>query len=454
MKHPRLVILGAGPCGLGAAWRLHEQGYDNFVLYEKEAYAGGLATSFTDSHGFTWDVGGHVIHSHYEYFDKMFETVLAGEYNTMERQAWVWLYHRFIPYPFQLNIRYLPKRVRNECLVELEKAATGTNRSTIRHFQDWVEASFGTGIARHFLLPYNRKQWAYPPDKMNYAWVGDRVATIDIARVRNNITNKRDDVSWGPNAVFHFPASGGSGQIWKKAAAHIGKPIRFQKSVSRVDAKNHTVTFIDGSRETYDALLSTIPLDTLQDITTGLQTELPRSQLVHSSVIIVGLGIKGELPAHLTNKCWMYFPEDKAPFFRATVFSRYAKTNAPAGTWSLMTEIAVSDYRPQPVNVVDAVIRGAIATQLITHRDKIVHTWVYTAPYGYPTPTLNRDSQLARVLPELEQYDIYSRGRFGAWKYEVSNQDHTFMQGVEWANRMLNGAAEITVWHPEKVNTR
>ena len=60
----RILILGAGPTGLGAAWRLHELGHADWLLLERAPYAGGLAASFTDDAGFTWVVGGHVQFSH------------------------------------------------------------------------------------------------------------------------------------------------------------------------------------------------------------------------------------------------------------------------------------------------------------------------------------------------------------------------------------------------------
>jgi UDP-galactopyranose mutase len=64
--------------------------------------------------------------------------------------------------------------------------------------------------------------------------------------------------------------------------------------------------------------------------------------------------------------------------------------------------------------------------------------------YGYPVPTLGRDAALRRIQPWLEQRDIYSRGRFGGFKYEVANMDHSVMQGVEWAERMVQGKPETT----------
>jgi protoporphyrinogen oxidase len=104
----RIVIVGAGPTGLGAAWRLNEAGHNNWVLYESAAHAGGLSTSVVDGHGFTWDLGGHVLFSHYKYFDGVMSTALGDAWVEHVREAWVWIRDRWVPYPFQNNIWRLP----------------------------------------------------------------------------------------------------------------------------------------------------------------------------------------------------------------------------------------------------------------------------------------------------------------------------------------------------------
>ena len=72
--------------------------------------------------------------------------------------------------------------------------------------------------------------------------------------------------------------------------------------------------------------------------------------------------------------------------------------------------------------------------------------------HGYPTPSLGRDAVLAEALPWLKERRIWSRGRFGSYKYEVANQDHSLMLGVECADNILFGTKEMTLQHPSIVN--
>jgi len=455
-KTDRVLILGAGPTGLGAALRLKELGHTAFRVYDRAPHVGGLAASFVDDQGFTWDVGGHVQFSHYRYFDRLMDAALGPRWLNHERESWVWVEGRFVPYPFQNNVGRLTPETRWRCikgLVELYKEPT-TRRP--ENFRQWIDATFGAGIAEVFMVPYNFKVWAYPPEEMDYNWIGERVAVTDLVRVLDNVLHDKDDLSWGPNNTFRFPENGGTGMIWEKVADLVGRDsITLEKKVTAVDPGARAVHFDDGSRDTYDVLVSTLPIDRLVDLA-GLDALKPAAaNLKYSSSNIVGVGLSGKPPQSLTKKCWMYFPESDCPFYRVTVFSNYSPNNVPDVTrqWSLMAEVSESPRKPvDTARVVESTVEGMRATGLIDDSHEVLSTWSYRAHYGYPTPSLGRDAALNVIHPDLEKLRIYSRGRFGGWKYEVSNQDHSLMQGVELVDRLALGVPEVTYWFPNTAN--
>lgn len=120
-----------------------------------------------------------------------------------------------------------------------------------------------------------------------------------------------------------------------------------------------------------------------------------------------------------------------------------------------MLEISESSLKPvDSKTVLEDSIRGLVATEMLRPNDEIVSTYHRRFDHGYPTPTLEREGVLKQLLPKLQEKDIYSRGRFGSWRYEVGNQDHSFMLGVEAADNIVNGAAELTLNYPDFVNGR
>lgn len=450
----KIVILGTGPTGLGAAWRLKELGHTNYKVFEKRSYPGGLASSFKDEKGFTWDIGGHVQFSHYKYFDDLMDMLLKDEWIFHERESWVWIKDRFVPYPFQNNIKYLPKEDMWKCLSGLIEIYKNPAKKP-ENFKEWIIATFGQGLGETFMFPYNFKVWAYPPEMMSYKWIGERVAVTDLARVTKNILYDTDDVSWGPNNKFRFPLKGGTGEIWKRLYDLLDKQnVFFNHEFIKVDSKKKKIFFKNGHVEDYDILISTIPLDMLVKSSDIKSKNMDK--LMYSSTHIFGIGLNGKPPEHLKKKCWMYFPENNCPFYRVTVFSNYSPNNVPDITkqWSLMLEVSESKFKKvNKEKIMDEVIEGMLNTKLISSKNDIVSKWYHFEEHGYPTPSTERDTAL-EILKKLDNLSIFSRGRFGAWKYEVSNQDHSLMQGVEIINKIVEGKEEITVWNPELANKK
>jgi len=445
---PRIAIIGAGPVGLGAGYRLQELGYRNWTIYEQNGYVGGLASSFTDPAGFTHDIGGHVMFSHYEYFDRLVDRMLGNDYKELLRESWIWMQDRWIPYPLQNNIRHMTPETLLECINGLIDAGRMDVGATV-NFADWIDAQFGAGIARHFMRPYNLKVWAHPLEMMAKSWIAERVSVIDLKQVLANIVLARDEVSWGPNNKFKYPLYGGTGGLYQRFLPYVKDQLQLGRRVVEVDSAARRLRFADGGEDTYDVLLSAMPIpELLRIMKPAPEAAIAASAGLHNSHgLVVGVGIEGPTPS---NKCWTYFPEPDTPFYRMTYLSNYSPNMAPEGHFLLLTETSYSDYKHEDRStIVDRVVNGLVSSKLIqpSDRERIVSTHTREVDYFYPVPTLTRDAALGVIQPYLLSHNIYSRGRFGAWRYEISNMDHSVMQGVEVVNSLLLGEAEKT-WTP------
>lgn len=484
-----VLIIGAGPTGLGAAKRLHQLKHIDFLIVDAQAEAGGLASTDTTAEGFLFDVGGHVIFSHYLYFDDIINEALPKpeDWYEHERVSYVRSKNEWVPYPFQNNITILPVEDQVKCIEGMIDAADVRSKShdKPKNFDEWIMRMMGVGLADLFMRPYNFKVWATPTTEMQCEWLGERVAAPSLKLVVSNVLNKKTAGNWGPNATFRFPAKDGTGGIWKAVAATLPQErFLFNKMITKIEGKNKIAHLNDGTTISYRSMISTMPLDEIAEIIEGAEELRPVArELIYSSTHVIGVGMRGTLPDRIGDKCWLYFPEDDSPFYRATVFSNYSpfvcpqadaklktmqcadptlsanvdtKTDRAGPYWSLMLEVSQSNQKPvDEANLLRDSIQGLINTGLLQPTDEIVSTYHRKFPHGYPTPSLVRDGQLKALLPALkDNFAIWSRGRFGSYKYEVANQDHSCMVGVECVDNILFGGLEMTLDAPDFVNGR
>ena len=178
--------------------------------------------------------------------------------------------------------------------------------------------------------------------------------------------------------------------------------------------------------------------------------------LHHTEGMFVGIGVADSCTS---TKCWMYFPESDSPFYRVTYLSNYSPKVTPPGEYfSLLAEVSASPFKKENADdVVERTIRGMMSSKLLTAEQaetKIVSRQLLRVPYSYPVPTIGRDRALAAIHPWLTKQGIYSRGRFGAWRYEIGNTDHCVMQGVEIAEYLTRGTPERTWVLPQGEEAR
>uniref|UniRef100_A0AC35U7C0 Amino_oxidase domain-containing protein n=1 Tax=Rhabditophanes sp. KR3021 TaxID=114890 RepID=A0AC35U7C0_9BILA len=458
----KIAIIGGAPTALGAAYKLNELKQTHpeiakdveLVIFEKQPIVGGLSCTITDEKGFLWDMGGHITFSHNApYYDKATKWAV-DEWNSIKRNCLVdmnYLYDikgiKLVPYPAQYAVPLFPEKVKQNCLKDLkERYDNPANESIVPvTFADWIEKNFGPTIHNEFFKPYTRKVWTVETSIMNPGWVGTRVAKLPQEKLESLCAIDPEklsdaDFGWGPNAEFTFPKYGGTGAVWKGMAEKLDPTwFKTDHNVIGVNAEKQEVSYqVTGSDELhkmkYDALINTAPIDQLikqTNVTAPLN-------ILRNKVYVVGVGLRLPMPPACENLTWLYFPDRNVPFFRVTFFSRYGEVT-PDNTkyWSVMCECATPiDVVMDKEEMAKKAVEGLILKSIIT-QEQVESVWSILLPYGYPIPTVERDVELERAHTALEKHNIYSRGRFGGWKYEVSNQDHCFMQGAEIIDRLL-----------------
>ncbi len=250
-----------------------------------------------------------------------------------------------------------------------------------------------------------------------------------------------------PNSTFKYPLYGGTGGLFARMQPYVSDNLRLNTRVAYVDADASEVVLEDGTREPYDLLMSTMPMDRL---VLGMKDDVPDAvrdaakRLRHSGSLIVGVGVNRPSPS---KKCWMYFPEGDSPYYRLTYLSNYSPEVVPdhEHQYSLLAEVSCSEFKPEDrTTVVERTIEGMVNTRMLQPDEvaDVIDTHVIEREYTYPIPSIERDAALAVIHPYLESHNIFSRGRFGAWRYEVGNMDHSVAQGVEWVDRVVNGDVE------------
>jgi protoporphyrinogen oxidase len=438
-----IAIIGAGPCGLACGRELAALGHDDWAIYERADYAGGHASSAVDPAGFTWDQGGHVVFSHFGEFDRLLDEALGDDVHEHERSSYVRLDGRWVPYPFQNNLRYLAPEDAYDCLVGLIDAPGADGSES---FAVWMERTFGEGITSRFMRPYNTKVWAVPPELMSATWIAERVSVVDPKRALRSILLGLDDVGWGPNNTFRFPRSGGTGEIYRRVADRLGERVRYASDLVGVDPVERVLRFSDGRTEGYEALISTIPIDRLVAAIDDCPSEVRKAaaSLEHNGVWVVGVGCERGLA---DDRSWLYFADPSVPFYRVTNFAKYAAANVPDADTSryssYLTETSYSEHRPRMrAGLEEGVVEALVTTGLLDEDVPIASLHTIDVEYAYPIPTLDRDKALAVLQPWLMGRDIYSRGRFGSWRYEIGNMDHAAKMGIDVARFLVEGRPE------------
>jgi len=424
------LILGAGLTGLSAAYHLGRQGDHDWRILEKAGRAGGLCRSLRDEDGFTFDQSIHILYSGDPYASALIQDLLGQTMQVQERRSWVFSDGVYTPYPWQANTFGLPHDVVKECLLGLIEVHLGRGaQRRPENFEDWCRVTFGEGFARHYMIPYNRKQWAVDLRRMTDRWIRDRVLTPSLDQVIDGAL-RRPERSYGPNSVFWYPRQGGIEALPDGLLARL-EPSRIHlgNEVRSIHWKERKVEAADGRVWRYDRLVSSLPL---AHLVAAMRPALPRElrdaagRLEHNTVYAVNLGIRREdvSPYH-----WVYFPEDRFLLHRVSFPANFSRAMVPEGWSSVTVEVSTSPHRPVPTGkaLVDRVLLDLQAAEIVRAGDETRLKSVVRLDPAYVIYNHTHGRDVERLHRSLLRHDIVACGRFGEWEY--LNMDHAILSG-------------------------
>jgi UDP-galactopyranose mutase len=472
-EHHRAIVIGSGPTGLSAAYHLGEDS----LLLEQNRQVGGWCRSVEDR-GFTFDFAGHIMFSNDPYVHQLYEMLLGDNVHWQDREAWIYSKQVYTRYPFQGALHGLPHDVLKDCLVgaiearfgplKPSAAATAVNGSSpsvckaesitdccadgtalpatvqrigaapqpgFANFEEFIHRVWGWGVAKHFAIPYNRKLWAVPLNEMETSWLGGRVPLPDLEEMIDGALRPVAKPQ-GPNARFGYPLRGGFQALMEGFLPRLRGEIRLDARVARVSPSRHQLVLADGTRYIYEKLISTMPLKALIDM---IGEEAPARvrdaarQLRHVSVRCVNLGIGRE---RITDKHWIYYPEDSV-FHRIFVQGNASPHNNPPGGFGLTCEITYSPGKPLPCDgdaLIDRCIEDCIKVGIIDAGDEILARNQVDMPCAYVVYDHGRAAHVATIRQWLATHDIELAGRYAEWEYY--NSDHAFIAGRKAADKV------------------
>ncbi len=415
MAKKKVLVLGAGLSGLSAAWHLKERGVVCRV-FEKEPQAGGLCRS-KDVDGFTFDYDGHLLHFKQEYTFRFVKRLLGNNLAEHKRSAWVYFDGAYTHYPFQANLYGLAAPVIKECVlgfIEANKNGHGEEKNGLDFFS-WIKRTFGEGIARYFMVPYNKKFWTVHPQELNCDWLDGFIPVPSLREVVEG-TVEESQRQFGYNARFWYPKKGGIAELSRALASDVADIVT-DCPVTGIDLKRKEVEFGSGQKEGFDYLVSTIPLPELPLFIKGMpeKARAAFAKLKWNSIFNLNLGVdkKEECGRH-----WIYFPGEETCFFRAGFFHNFSSSLAPQGKGSLYAEVSYSKDKPIDKDTIIPRIKKELKdVGLLRHDDKICAQDINDIKYGYPIYDRNYRGAKEDILKFLSSRGVVPCGRYGSWRY-------------------------------------
>jgi protoporphyrinogen oxidase len=445
----RVGIIGAGPAGVTAAYRLQQMGAD-VTLFEAGDKIGGLARSF-ELWGQRVDLGPHRFFSGDARVNRLWHEVLDGGYRVVVRQTRIYYRERFFEYPLRVGNVFA-----NLGLMELAGAVASYARERLwperaplerDTFEAWVVHQFGRRLYEMFFKSYSEKLWGIPCDQLDADFAAQRIkrfslgqsilAALHIGRERHKTLVDE----------FGYPKNG-SGDLYERMVRTVmerGGGVRLSCPVDRLVVAGNQATgirLVDGAVLPFDHVVSTMPLTLLVKGLAPLPPAVAAGaeRLRYRNTLLVYLRVDS---TGLFRDQWLYIHSDAVAVGRITNFRNWVPELYGSSDFTILA-MEYWCYDEDPVwsapdeALIERAEREAKAIGLLG-RAGVSAGHVVRIRRCYPVYSRGYRESLAPVIEYLKTFrNLWPIGRYGAFKY--NNQDHSILMGILAAENICGGA--------------
>ena len=458
-----VVVIGAGPAGLTAAYELGRAGHTATVL-EADDVVGGISRTVV-ADGYRFDIGGHRFFTKVREVEALWHEILPDE-DFMQRPRSSRIYYQGKFYDYPINV---VNALKNLGPVEALRCGLSFLWVRIRPPKDlttlegYIASNYGWRLYEHFFKTYSTKVWGVPPSEMSADWGAQRIKGMSLWTAVWEPIRSRFRRREGSKQVtslieeFQYPKYG-PGMMWERCHELVegqGSKVHFRSRVTRVahaDGRATSVTAVDdsGAESSYDAdhVVSSMPFNHLlraMDPPPPAEVLAAADELDFRDFLSVSLVVPEDKVAWNDN--WIYIHDPEVKTMRIQNFGSWSPYLVKDGRNVLGLEYTVDEgdewWTATDEHLIETGTQELVRLGLIASQD-VETGYVVRMPKAYPVydEHYQRNVGILRRWLEANVANVHPVGRNGMHRY--NNQDHSMYTAMLTVENILG--ADHDIW--------